>query len=347
MDVFVFRVDEDPSLVRNQTLTSSITPFFPSHQHFFAIKNKIHALPVMAHGYSLRSNTKGRRRHKSADETNDQVSPEGDSGIVDPRATGTNSESDTPETAHHSPAPAQDSEDQTTEDLELPETGEDIQAAREREEAVRIQGELAARRYEEELYWLRVQTEVIRQECEARAESATRKWEVKRKIRRGGTAVVFDEPSLPLLGVGSPMDSFRGEEDERGEVEMAVDRDDATQQLQPQQPHVGPPGPFPLSGMGVGMGMVGPSHLETTEKDGDDDDDDQRGPGEAHTGTSAGSGQNTMNFPTPKDHSNRETRSSRPHHPLAHPQSSQRQPVQLLMGIPHTDASSSHDMDTD
>ena len=128
----------------------------------------------MAHGYSLRSNTKGRRGHKSADEIDDQVEPEGDSGIVDPRPTGTNSELDTPETAHQSPAPTQDSEDQKTEDLE---TGEDIQAAREREdallykEAVRIQREQAAHRYEEELYWLRrlrVQTEVIRQESEAR-----------------------------------------------------------------------------------------------------------------------------------------------------------------------------------
>ena len=183
----------------------------------------------MAHGYSLRSSTKGRRGHKSADEIDGQVEPEGDSGIVDPRPTGTDSESDTPDTAHNPPAPAQDSEDQTTEDLEGPEMGEDIQAAREREdarlyeEAVRIQREQAARRYEEELYWLRVQAEVIRQESEARAERATRKWEVERKIRRGETAVVYDKPSLPLLGVGSPMDSVRGEEDERGEVEMAVD----------------------------------------------------------------------------------------------------------------------------
>ena len=96
---------------------------------------------------------------------------------------------------------------------------------------------------------------------------------MKRKIRRSEIAVVFGEPSLPLLGVGSRTDSVRWEEVERGEVEMTVDQDYATQQQQPQQPHMDPSGTFPLSDMG--MGTVGPSQLETTEKDGDDDDDER------------------------------------------------------------------------
>jgi hypothetical protein len=91
----------------------------------------------MTHGYSLRSNAKG-RENKSTDETDDQAEStsiststnysgtserrcntlteelDGESGVVDPRPTSP----DTPRAAHNSRAPTQDSKPQTMEEDE-------------------------------------------------------------------------------------------------------------------------------------------------------------------------------------------------------------------------------------
>ena len=135
----------------------------------------------MTHGYSLRSNAKGCREHRSTDETDDQAEGtsnststnstdeelDGESGIVDPRPTSPT----TPRAAHNSRAPTQDSKPQTMEEDEdqqrhlrsivttltsssvvegcrrrPEEPWEEIQAARKREEARRIAEAVRIRR---------------------------------------------------------------------------------------------------------------------------------------------------------------------------------------------------------
>ena len=137
----------------------------------------------MTHGYSLRSNAKGRKDHKSTEETDGQVEgtsiststgpsstiEDGESGIVDPRPTSP----DTPRAAHNSRAPTQDSRPQTMEEDEdqqrhsrsivaltsssvnrrvesrrprPEEPWEEIQAARKREEARRLAEAVRIRR---------------------------------------------------------------------------------------------------------------------------------------------------------------------------------------------------------
>jgi hypothetical protein len=192
----------------------------------------------MTHGYSLRSNAKGRRGHKSTDETDDdQVEGtsiststgssstrerrrktltdelEGDSGIVDPP------NPDTP----NSPAPPQDSKRRPTPtsfvirvaDCGRPEvTWEDIQAVRRREEArgfaeaVRIRREQIVRGYEAELRDLRARIVVLRKECEAEVERTRRRRELKWAFERGEVAVVVESrSSSPFVVAGSDLDS--------------------------------------------------------------------------------------------------------------------------------------------
>jgi hypothetical protein len=378
----------------------------------------------MTHGYSLRSNAKG-RENKSTDETDDQAEStsigtstnysgtserrcntlteelDGESGVVDPRPTSP----DTPRAAHNSRAPTQDSKPQTMEEDEdqhlhsrsitpssvnrrvegcrrrTEETWEEIQAARKREEArrfaeaVRIRRKQVVRGYEEELCALRARIVALRSECEVRVEKVRRKWELDWEIERGDVAVVVDEGVSSSSMVVS-LDSNSNWEDADGEMEMAVDSAPTemssscwsrsksnflptasapaplrrTRQHQ-QQPHMGPQGTFPLSGMGMGILMlVEPSQLQaetmTMEKKHEDDNDDERGPGEARTGTSTGR-RRTVKFPTLNDHPSqlsRKSHSSRPHQPQ--PQPLRRQQAHLLMGIPTGTSEPSHGLDT-
>jgi hypothetical protein len=179
----------------------------------------------MTHGYSLRSNAKGRRGHKSTNETDlDQVEGtsisistgssstrerrrktltdelEGASGIVDPP------NSDTP----NSPAATQDAKRHPTltssvirvADHGRPEVAwEDIQAARRREEArgfaeaVRIRREQIVRGYEAELRDLRARIVDLRRECEDRVERRRKRRELEWAFERGEVAVVVESSS--------------------------------------------------------------------------------------------------------------------------------------------------------
>ncbi|KAF8502070.1 hypothetical protein F5888DRAFT_1632041 [Russula emetica] len=216
----------------------------------------------MTHGYSLRPNTKGRRKHQSIDKTDDQVEGttsntststsntserghetltdklvEAESGTVDPRPI----TPDTPRAAAHNNSPTQDSAKQddwqqrhlrrsivtssavitgatTTTATGVtptryrvngpPQTWEDIQAARKREEArriveaKRIRREQIVRGYEEELRSLRARIVALRRECEVKVEKVRRKWERDWVIEQGEVAVVVEDGEEEALLVG-------------------------------------------------------------------------------------------------------------------------------------------------
>jgi hypothetical protein len=187
---------------------------------------------VMAHGYSLRSNAKGRRGHKSTDETDDdQVEGtsisastasrstrergckpltdelEGDSGIVDPPNSDT-SDSPAP-TRLEAPATLTSSAIGIPGTSGRPETWEDIQAARKREEArgfadaVRIRRKQIVRGYEEELCLLRERIMALRREGEVQVKKARRKWAQDWAFEKGEVAVVVDESPSSFVVVGS------------------------------------------------------------------------------------------------------------------------------------------------
>ncbi|KAF8506591.1 hypothetical protein F5888DRAFT_11447 [Russula emetica] len=210
----------------------------------------------MTHGYSLRPNTKGRRKHQSIDKTDDQVEGtatstststtstserghetptdklvEAESGTVDPRPI----TPDTPRAAAHN-SPTQDSAKQddwqqrhsrrsiftssavitgattaTTTRYRVngpPQTWEDIQAARKREEArrvveaKRIRREQIVRGYEEEIRSLRARVVALRQECEVKVEKVRRKWERDWAIEQGEVAVVVEDGEEEGMLVG-------------------------------------------------------------------------------------------------------------------------------------------------
>jgi hypothetical protein len=210
---------------------------------------------VMAHGYSLRPNSKGRQRHQSTDETKEQVEGtsastststststsssssegrhkpltdelEGESGTVDPCP----ATPDTPKAAHNSPWHSRSIATSsvisaTTTRYRGPETGEEIQAARKREqarrtaEAARIRREQIARGYEEELRALHARIGALRRECEVKVERARKKSERDWAIKRGEVVVMVEED-----GDGEEGDLVVWEDADGGE--MAVDKHD-------------------------------------------------------------------------------------------------------------------------
>jgi hypothetical protein len=210
----------------------------------------------MAHGYSLRPNSKGRRMHKSTDETKEQVEGtststststsnsstskgrhrtltelEGESGTVDPRP----ATPDTPraQAAHNPPWTWHSrnivtSSASTTSRHHIDGPPEAIQAARRREEArrtadaIRIRREQTVRCYEEELRVMHARVLAHRHECVLKVKREERKW----AIERGEVEAVVeddedgDEGSL----VGSDAE-FDPEDADGGS--MAVDKHNA------------------------------------------------------------------------------------------------------------------------
>ena len=283
----------------------------------------------MTHGYSLRTNSKGRQRHQSTDETKEQVegtsantststsSPsegrhktlpdelEGESGTVDPRP----ANPDTPRAAHNSPLAGHSRSILVTSSIInatttttryrvegplAPETWEEIQAARKREEArrtteaVRIQREQIVRGYEEELHTLRARIVALRRECEVKVERVKRKRGRDWAIERGEVVVVVedgDEEEGDL--VGSDSEDADGEmmviEQNNAHAEttsLITNNDDAQQQWQwshRTESNFTPPPPPP------------PTRVRKTQQQ--KQDDDERGPaGETHTVSHTGTG---------------------------------------------------------
>ena len=201
---------------------------------------------TMTHGYTLRPNAKGRQRHQSVDDTDDQVGLDVEAGTVDPRP----ATPDTPRAAHKSLAPTPHTEDgghqhsrnittsSSTTTLTRyrvegpPETWEEIQAARKRgdakrfAEAVRIRREQIVRGYDSELGALRARIKALRSECEVQVKRVTRKWERAWAIERGEVGVVVED------GEGGPAVGYSDWEDARGEV--AVDEPRTTSHSRPQ-----------------------------------------------------------------------------------------------------------------
>ncbi|KAN0123310.1 hypothetical protein V8E52_002642, partial [Russula decolorans] len=143
----------------------------------------------MAHGYSLRPNSKGRRRPQSTDKTNEvegtSTSASTNTSTVDPRP----ETPDTPSSAAHTRYRVE----------RRPETWEEIQAARKRQEArstaqaVRIHREQIRRGYEGELRALRARVVALHRECEVMVERARSESERNWAIERGEIAVVVAE----------------------------------------------------------------------------------------------------------------------------------------------------------
>ena len=164
----------------------------------------------MVHGYSLRTNAKGRRRPQSTDETNEQVegtstSTSTNTSIVDPHS----ATLDTPSSAAHNPpgrivtSSAISTITTTKYQVERQfENWEEIQAARKREqarstaEAARIRREQIRLGYERELHALRARIVALHQECEVKVEKARKKWKRKWAIERGEIAVVVDPKDI-------------------------------------------------------------------------------------------------------------------------------------------------------
>ena len=158
----------------------------------------------MTHGYSLRPNSKGRRKRQSTDETNEQVEGTSTStntstnmSTVDPRP----ETPDTPSRAPHYPpssilTPSASAMTTSYQAERQPESWEDIQAARRRQEArntaqaARTRREQTRRVYEGELRSLRARVVALQQECEMKVEKARKKWMRNWAIERGEIAVV-------------------------------------------------------------------------------------------------------------------------------------------------------------
>ncbi|KAN0102451.1 hypothetical protein V8E52_011928, partial [Russula decolorans] len=195
----------------------------------------------MAHGYSLRPNSKGRRRPQSTDETKQQVegtstSASTSTSTVDPRP----ETPDTPSRAAHPPnsiiTPSTISATTTSYRVERrPETWEDIQAARKRQEArsttqaVRIHREQIRRGYEGELRALRARVVALHRECEVMVERARRESERNWAIERGEIAVVVAEDDGDGEEGNLVVSDLDWEEDAEGG--MALDQNDMPSSL--------------------------------------------------------------------------------------------------------------------
>jgi hypothetical protein len=287
----------------------------------------------MTHGYSLRSSAKGRQRHQSTGETDDQQ--------VEGTSTST-STSNKPKAAHiatssaiSTPTTTAAAKTAKTTTYRVQRGGrprETLEAARERveakriAEAVRIRREQIVRGYDEELRALHARIEALRLECEERVEKVRRKWARVWEMERDEVAGEDEEEGEGEGGwLENSSEWMDAPSDGEMEMEMGVDMNHAPTVL--------------------GMRAVGPSQLEVTEDDNDKRDDDERQPGPAVgktqtvTGTSTSGRQQTMGFPTLNHHPSqgRKSHNSRPHqaHAHAHPhlQPLRRQPAQL-MAIP-------------
>ena len=195
----MFRVDETLSHLNALAPSSLIftTPFISL--------TYIHH--IMAHEYSLRPDSKGRRRPQSTDEINEQVEGTSTStststsmsmSTVDPRP-------ETPDTPSRGPhdlpssilTPSTGAITTFSCGVERrPEGWEDIQATRRRQEtkstaqAARTRREQTRRVYEGELRSLRARIVALQQECEMKVEKARKKWKRNWAIERGEIAVV-------------------------------------------------------------------------------------------------------------------------------------------------------------
>ncbi|KAN0118374.1 hypothetical protein V8E52_005350 [Russula decolorans] len=284
----------------------------------------------MAHGYSLRPNSKGRRRPQSTDETKQQVegtstSASTSTSTVDPRP----ETPDTPSRAAHPPnsiiTPSTISATTTSYRVERrPETWEDIQAARKRQEArsttqaVHIHREQIRRGYEGELRALRARVVALHRECEVMVERARRESERNWAIERGEIAVVVAEEDRDgeegnLVGP----DEDREEDAEGGMAvyQNYVPSSSTTNNDEHQWPSQ------PSASFSKTNFRPPPPPLRRMQQQQQQDDDDERGLGETR---------GSRRLPRNRNHP------SRPHGP--HPQPLQRQRAQLVE-IP----TSSHD----
>ena len=293
----------------------------------------------MAHGYSLRPNSKGRRKRQSTDETNEQVEGTSTStstntstnmSTVDPRP----ETPDTPSRAPHYPpssilTPSASAMTTSYQAERQPESWEDIQAARRRQEArstakaVLIRREQIRRVYEGELRSLRARVVALQQECEMKVEKARKKWMRNWAIERGEIAVVV-AASAKCRGrgernlVGSDMD--REKDTEGG---MAVDQNYVPSSRTTNNDE----GQWPSRTLASKSktNVQSPPPLWKTRQQ---QDNDERDPEETQSGSSSRQ--------LPRDWTRNHPGPSRPHGP--HLQPLRRQRAQL-MGIP----TSSHD----
>jgi hypothetical protein len=327
----------------------------------------------MTHGYSLRPNTKGRRRHYPVEGTSTSGASEegqkhltdeleGESDTVDPRPT----TSDTPRAAHNSPEhsrsiitssiiSATTTTTTTTTRYRIegrrPETWEEIQAARKREEARRIAEAVRIRRvqigrgYREELCALHARIAALRRECEVKVERARRKWARDWAIERGEVGVVVEDGDGEegnLVGSESNSDS-----QDADEGEMAVDTnyaptetslttnndDDHLQSCWSRSESNFPPTLPPL------QRTQPQQHLSQSQRQQEQEDESERGtPGETHTSTDTG-----RRLPQNRNHQSHPSQGQRnSHHSRPeHPQPLRRQRAQLMV-IP----TSSHGLHT-
>jgi hypothetical protein len=275
----------------------------------------------MAHGYSLRPNSKGRRRPQSTDKTNEvegtSTSASTNTSTVDPRP----ETPDTPSSAAHNPpgsiATSSATSKITTTRYRVerrPETWEEIQAARKRQEArstaqaVRIHREQIRRGYEGELRALRARVVALHRECEVMVERARRESERNWAIERGEIAVVVDaEDDGDGEGgnlVGSDLD---WEED--AEAGMAVDQNYGPSSLTTDNDK--DQWPSRSSTFLSETNLQSPPPLRRTQQR--QQQDDERGLGETHNGSCSRRNRN---------------RPSRSHG--SHPQPLRRQRAQLM-----------------
>jgi hypothetical protein len=330
----------------------------------------------MTHGYCLRPNTKGRRRHNQVEGTSTgSASEEGqkpltdeledESGTVDPRP----ATPDTPRTAHNSPKHSRSiitssviSATTTRYRIEgrrPEETREEIQAARKREEARRIAEAVRIRRvqighgYTEELRALQARVVALRRECEVKVERAGRKWERDWAIERGEVGVVVEEDGD---GDGGEEGNLVGSDSQdAGGGEMAVDDknyaptersslgtnkngDHLLQSCWSRSESNFPPPPPPTRP--PRQRTQHQQHLSLSQRQ--QEDESERGPGpagEAHT-----SGRRlprNRNHPPSRGRRKSQHSRSRPEHPQPQPQPLRRQSAQLMV-IP----TSSHGLHT-
>jgi hypothetical protein len=320
----------------------------------------------MTHGYSLRPNTKGRRRHYPVEGTSTSGASEegqkpltdeleGESDTVDPRP----ATPDTPRAAHNSPAhsrsiitssiiSATTTTTTTTTRYRIkgrrPETWEEIQAARKREEARRIAEAVRIRRvqigrgYREELSALHARIAALRRECEVKVERARRKWERDWAIERGEVGVVVEEGAEEGNLVGSDSNS---EDADADEGEMAVDDnnyaptdpetslttsndDDHLQSYWSRSESNFPPTLPPLRRTQQQQHLSQSQRQQEQEQEqGDESGRDRVPAGETHTSTGSGSG-SLRRHPSQGP---RKSQHSRPEHP----QPLRRQRAQLMV----------------
>ena len=234
----------------------------------------------MTHGYSLRSNAKGRRGRQSTDNPDGQAEGSSDNTVCSTGEAHDLTDDPGPATpkaaAHNTPVPAQNSEHQRTEEDERRtrglgsssivgntthvnldrfatrsqlETWEDIRKGRKRveerrcAEAGRIRREQTVRGYEGEMRALRARIVALRWECEEEVARVQEKWARAHGVELGEVAVVNDG--------GEVMEDWDWEADGEMEVEndyphseasLTIDNDqDGLWQQQPRWPPQSPP----------------------------------------------------------------------------------------------------------